>query len=113
MRAQSAHLVVPETLEPGRSELGVSDGVLDIPVPQVGLQAAGIDALVGEMKTARVPQHVRMNQEVDLGCNAQASHQLPESCSRKRCTPLRGENERRLRILIASKSTQRPEFTAR
>ena len=54
MRAQSAHLVVPETLEPGRSELGVSNGVLDIPVPQVGLQAAGIDASIGELEAASV-----------------------------------------------------------
>jgi hypothetical protein len=92
--ALSAHLVVPESLEPGRSELGVSDGVLDIPVPQVGLQAAGIDALVRKRKTAGMPQHVRVNQETEASGNTQPGNQLAESGSCERHAPLRGENER-------------------
>jgi len=68
--ALSAHLVVPEALKPGRSELGVSDGVLDIPVPQIGLQAAGIDALVRKRETTCVPQHVGMDREIKAGHDA-------------------------------------------
>ena len=83
MRAQSAHLVVPETLEPGRSELGVFNGVLDIPVPQVGLQAAGIDALIRKRETTGVPQHVRVHRKIELSRDAEASDQLAEAGRRE------------------------------
>jgi hypothetical protein len=41
--------------------------MLDILVPEVGLQASSIDASIGEFEAARVPQHVRMNPETKSG----------------------------------------------
>jgi hypothetical protein len=35
--------------------------MLDRFVPEVGLDRPGIDALVGQLKTAGVPQHVRVD----------------------------------------------------
>jgi len=53
--------VLPEILKaPGR-QCGIADGMLDIPVPQILLQCPGIDSLVGEIKPARMPQHVGMH----------------------------------------------------
>ena len=35
--------------------------VLDVAVPKIGLQRAGIDAIVGELETAGVAQHGRVH----------------------------------------------------
>ena len=49
----------PEILESVRRQFGVPDGVLNVLVPQVGLQRPGILAVVRELVAARVAQHVR------------------------------------------------------
>ena len=36
---------------------------------QIGLQRPGIDAVIGELEAACVPQHVRMNRETEIGGN--------------------------------------------
>lgn len=56
----AASLIPPKILEPAVRELRVAHGVLDAAVPEVCLQRAGIDAIVRELKTAGMPQHVRM-----------------------------------------------------
>jgi hypothetical protein len=46
--------------EAGREQVGVTNGVLDILVPQVRLQRPCVVALGSQRETAGVPQHVRV-----------------------------------------------------
>ena len=48
-QAVPATLISPEVPEPLGRKLGVPNGVLDVLVPEVVLQAARIDALVGQL----------------------------------------------------------------
>ena len=75
--------------------------MLDILVAEIGLQAAGIDASIGELEAASVAQHVRMNPEIESGDFTQAREQCSKSASGKWRTALRGEHKRRLRFLFA------------
>jgi hypothetical protein len=42
--------------------------VLDTLVAEVGLQRSGIDAIVGELEPAGVPQHVRVSLDLKAPC---------------------------------------------
>jgi hypothetical protein len=59
--------VLPETLETIGRQRCVSRRVLDIAVPQIGLQRAGIVTVIGELIAAGVPQHVGMGLDADVG----------------------------------------------
>ena len=48
----------PKALEAGRGQLCIAHSVLDVLVPEVGLECAGIVLLVGQCESAGVPQHV-------------------------------------------------------
>jgi hypothetical protein len=50
----------PQPFKPCRIGRRVSDGVLNIPVPQVVLNQSRVGALVGQGKAARVAQHMRV-----------------------------------------------------
>jgi hypothetical protein len=56
--------ILPEVLKPIRRQLGVSHRVLDVLVPEIVLQRAGIDALVRQLETAGVSEHVWMERLV-------------------------------------------------
>ncbi len=47
-----------------RSKLGILDRVLDLLMTQVILNNAGVIAFGGEIVTAAVPKHMRMNGEL-------------------------------------------------
>jgi hypothetical protein len=56
-------------LEAGRRQLGIAHRVLDVLVAEIRLQRTGIDAVIGELEAACVPQHVRMHWETEIGGN--------------------------------------------
>ena len=85
---------MPEVLEAGRRQLGVAHRVLDVAVAQIGLQRAGIDAVIGELEAACVPQHVRMDRETEAGRDAESGDHLAKARRRERRTAFRRENER-------------------
>jgi hypothetical protein len=60
-------LVSKEPLEPIRRQGGVPGRVLNIPVAEVGLKRAGIDPVIGELKTRGAPQHMGMGLDAKLG----------------------------------------------
>src|SRR5262245_8258476 len=109
---RGAGSVFPEVFEARRRQLRVAHGVLDVAVTEIRLQRAGIDALVGEVKSAGMPQHMRMRREFELGSDTQPSDQLPETCGGERCAPFRGEYERRRWILLAFEPPQAPELAS-
>jgi hypothetical protein len=49
--------IVPEVLKALRRKFRVPDSMLNIAMPQVALNGARIGVLVGQVKTAGVPQH--------------------------------------------------------
>ncbi len=57
-------LIPANNLKAIRSKLGVLDRVLDLLVTQVILNNAGVIAFGGEIVTAAVPKHMRMNGEL-------------------------------------------------
>jgi hypothetical protein len=49
---------------------------------EIGLQGACVGSLVGELKAAGMPQHVRMSHKTELGRDAQARHHLAPASGR-------------------------------
>ncbi len=56
----------PEVLEAVGRELGVAHRVLDVLVTEPRLQGPRVVAVIGQLKAAAMPQHVRMHRERHL-----------------------------------------------
>jgi hypothetical protein len=67
------HKSPPEILEPSHSHFGIADGVLDILMTEVVLQRTSIVAIVGELVSAGVPEHVRVDAKWHLGRSLQGA----------------------------------------
>ena len=94
-RILPATLISPEVAEPVRRKLGVSDGVLDVLVAEIGLQRTRVDAVIRELVTAGMPEHVRMHWKVDFSDHTEPSDHLAESRRREWRSALGRENKRR------------------
>ena len=67
--------IPPKILEPIGRELRITDCVLDVAVPEIGLQRPGVDAGLGEFEPAGVAQHVRMRLDLEFGrCRSPLDH---------------------------------------
>jgi hypothetical protein len=86
-------LVSPPALEAIGRQLGVAHCVLDIPMPQVRLKAAGIMPLISQRKPTSVPQHVWMRLNVQAGGFGCPLHHPRKPCCRKWGAALRDEYE--------------------
>jgi len=75
-----ASLILPPAFETGRRQFGVPNRVLYILVAEVSLQRSGVPSGVRLVKATRVPKHVRMNREINLGGNPQPRDQFAEAC---------------------------------
>jgi hypothetical protein len=69
----------------GRRQLDVAHCVLDVAVAQ-SLKRPDIDAVIGELEAACVPQHVRMNRETEIGGNPKPRDHLTKRRGRE-CRP--------------------------
>jgi len=67
--------------------------MLDIAMPEIALDGAGIDAIVGELIAAGVPQHVRMRWKRQTGSNPSQSDQLMNAATGKWRTTFRCEHK--------------------
>lgn len=81
-------------------------------MPEIGLQGAGVVAVVGQRVAAGVAQHVRVDLERHPGFDAGPFHHPREPGGRKRPSPLAGEHERRCRRLLPLQAAQRPQLVA-
>ena len=97
--------VRPEALEAVCSELGVSDGVLNVAVTEVVLKGPRVDALVRQLVSGRVPQHVRVYREAKRACLADPRERLAETRQGHRRVSLGLEQVAPFRLL----SPQPPE----
>src|ERR1035437_6047006 len=84
--------------------------MLNVAVAEVGLQGAGVVALVGQGITTSVPKHVWVRLEGQLGLPARPFDHAGEASRTERCPAFRGEHEGRLGFLLALKPPQRPKL---
>ncbi len=61
------HQLPPQLLKPRWISGGVAHGVLNVAVPEIVLNEAGVCALVGESKTTGMAQHVGMDGNGEAG----------------------------------------------
>ena len=66
-RSAPSSSVPPKVLEPVGRHFGVSDGVLNVLVPEVVLQGARVVAIVGEFEPTGMAKHVWVDREWHLG----------------------------------------------
>jgi hypothetical protein len=85
--------------------------VLDVFVAEVVLQRPGIDALVGELESSCMPQHVRMDAEGHPGCLSQPGEHPAKRNSSHRGTPLAPEDISP-RLLLSLETAQRAKLSA-
>lgn len=62
-------LVFPEIFEACGCQFGIPNGVMNILVAEIGLQGAGVGAVISELEAAGVPKHMRVYQELEFGCD--------------------------------------------
>ena len=86
--------------------------MLDVLVPEIGLQRASIDAVVGELEAAGVAQHVRMHWEAEVGRDAEPGDHLAKARRRERCAALGRKDKRRRWVLLALEPAERPQLAA-
>src|SRR5262249_39357736 len=87
------YLIPPKTLEPRRRQLGVAHRVLDRLVAQIALDRARIDALIGQLVTTSMAQHVRVDFHVEARSLSRALHHRLKTPRRKRCPTLAHKDE--------------------
>src|SRR5215468_2771693 len=71
--------VPPKVLETVGRHFGVSDGVLNVLVPEVVLQGPRVVAIVGELEPTGVAKHVWVDREWHLGGLAEALNEPVET----------------------------------
>jgi len=55
--------ILPKSLEPFRTELGIAHGVRDVSMPEILLDRSRVVPFVRKLVAGRVAQHVRMDRE--------------------------------------------------
>jgi hypothetical protein len=103
--------ITPEVFEPRRRHLGIARRVLDVLVSEIGLQRTGVDAIIRQLVSGGVPEHVRMDTELEAGCLAGALNQAGEPFCRERRLTFGDEHVFTARRL-ASQLTLRPQLVA-
>ena len=67
MAAKQTSVASPKILESVGCHVGVPNGVLDVLVPEVVLQSPCVVAIIGELKTTGMAQHVWVDREWHVG----------------------------------------------
>src|SRR6476619_6147749 len=81
----SPRSVLPEALETIRRQLRVAHGVHDVLVAEVMLEGPRIPPVIGEFVSAGMPEHVRMDRELELGSDCQTRQHFAEAgCCHRR-----------------------------
>ena len=94
-----APLIPKQAFEARRRQFGITNRMLDRFMPEIGLDRAGIDALGRQLKSAGVPQHVRVDLHIEAsGLTGSLQHRL-EAAFRKWRPALTDEDEWRFGLL--------------
>src|SRR5262245_32138929 len=101
--------ILPEFLEPPRSQLRIAYRVLNVLVAEVHLDRARILAGIRQIEARRVPEHMRMNRELDAGRLCGFHHNVMDGASCHRTATQRREHIRRGIVLFALPGPQGPK----
>ena len=93
------------------SQFGVADRMLEVPMAEILLQGAGIDAFVGQIKATRMPQHMRMDGEGEAGRTASLGNDMVDRPRREWRPALGDKHIGHLRIRVLELA-EGPEFRA-
>jgi len=91
--------------------LGVSHGVHDVLVAEVVLQGSRVPAIIGKLEPARMPQHVRVDGELEPGADGEAGQHLAEARGGHGGAAL-GHEDVAARSIRSLESPQRAHFLA-
>ena len=92
-------LIPPKILKPPRRQRRIAGRVLDIAVPEVGLQRSRIDPVIGELEAAGMPQHVGMRLDPELSDDGCSFDHAIKPRRHQRCPALRYKDKRRRRAV--------------
>jgi hypothetical protein len=84
--------------------------MLDVFVPEVGLNGSGVVALDGQREPAGMPQHMGVGLEPEVRLHACTLDHARETCGREGGAALRGEYEGRLGLLFALQPPEPPQL---
>jgi hypothetical protein len=79
--------VLPEITKPLGCQFRVAYRVLNMAVPKILLNGAGIDTFVREVKATRMAEHMRMDRERKLGVEASAQNHMTDGTITERAAP--------------------------
>ena len=91
----------PKIFESSGRKLRIPDGVLNVLVPEIGLEGSGIVSFVRQREAAGVSEHMRMGREAELRGLTNAPYKLGKARRREWRSPLGGEYEGRFGVLLA------------
>src|SRR5689334_2017683 len=86
--AEDRTSIFPEALEALWGQLGIAHGVHDVFVAEVVLEGPSVPAIVGKFVATGMPEHVRMDRELELGCDRDTREHFPEAGGGHGCTAL-------------------------
>jgi hypothetical protein len=89
MTNRPGKLLSPKVPEPCRRQLRVSHRVLNVSVPEIGLQRPSIVSGIGQRIATGMPQHVGMNPELEARLEAGPLYHLSEARRTERRATLR------------------------
>ena len=81
------HSVSPEITKPLGSQFRVAHRVLNMAMPEILLDGAGIDAFVREVKATGMAQHMGMDRKGELRVQASAQKNMADGASAERAAP--------------------------
>ena len=91
--------VLPKSIEAIGCQFRIPDGMLNIPVSHVMLDSPGVVPVVGQLETAPMTEHVRMDRECDACLLPCSRHQLAHRGGGQRSLTLGHEDIGRIRIV--------------
>src|SRR5262249_51474219 len=91
--------ILPEPIEAVGAQLGIPHRMHDVAVAKEVLQCAGIDPVIGQLETAAMAQHVRMNWEGKFGQFPSPTDHFEEPGPRHRPTAFGVEDIAALQVL--------------
>src|SRR3954453_10248490 len=105
-------LLLPKVFKAFGGQLGVPRRMLDVAVAEPLLNGSRVMAIVGQLKSTGMAQHLRVDREGELGRRADARELLAEAGRGHRRQALGGEHVGRGRHLLTVQATQRAQLAA-
>jgi hypothetical protein len=105
-------LIPPEILEPTRCQRRIAGRILDIAVPEVGLQRPCIDPVVRQLKAAGVAEHMGVHLDAQVGDDPSALDHTVEAFRRQWSPALGYKDKARGWRAVALVFAEFPQFPA-